>query len=113
MGNHLHICNGKGLGNPPIQLLTYNLNISGNHIAITASFDDESSAKGMVNDLIVKGFASNYFFLPNQSNSKEEIYKVFIGPYESLEEVNQWKQNVNGKVEIGIWKKGELIKREK
>ena len=54
----------------------------------------------MVNDLSLKGFKCNYFFLPNKSNSTKEVYKVFIGPYESLEEVNQWKENVNGEVEI-------------
>ena len=68
--------------------------------AIINSFKDEHSAKAMVNDLTVKGFKCDYFFLPNKSNSTEEVYKVFIGPYESLEEVNQWKQNVNGEVEI-------------
>ena len=80
--------------------IEYNMNLEGNNIAIVNSFGDESLAKAMVNDLSVKGFKCNYFFLPNKSNSTEEVYKVFIGPYESLEEVNQWKQNVNGEVEI-------------
>ena len=77
----------------------YNLNLEGN-IAITASFDDESSAKAMVNDLKVKGYKCDYFFLPNKSNSKEEVYKVFIGPYENAEETNQWTQNLEGDFEI-------------
>lgn len=81
-------------------ILKYNFEIEGNQLAIINSFKDESSAKAMVNDLTVKGFKCDYFFLPNKSNSTEEVYKVFIGPYESLEEVNQWKQNVNGEVEI-------------
>ena len=81
-------------------ILKYNFEIEGNQLAIINSFEDESSAKAMVNDLTVKGFKCDYFFLPNKSNSTEEVYKVFIGPYESLEEVNQWKQNVNGEVEI-------------
>ena len=81
-------------------ILKYDFNIIGNHIAITASFDDESSAKGMVNNLTVKGFKSNYFFLPDQSNSQEEIYKVFVGPYESLEETNQWIKNIGDNVKI-------------
>ena len=80
--------------------IEYNMNLEGNNIAIVNSFEDESLAKAMVNDLSVKGFKCNYFFLPNKSNSTEEVWKVFIGPYESLEEVNQWKQNVNGEVEI-------------
>lgn len=80
--------------------IEYNMNLEGNNIAIVNSFEDESSAKAMVNDLSVKGFKCDYFFLPNKSNSTEEVYKVFIGPYERLEEVNQWKENVNGEVEI-------------
>ena len=50
----------------------------------------------MVNDLSKKGFKCDYFFLPNKSNSTEKIYKVFIGPYESLDEEH-------GNV-IGIWR---------
>ena len=80
--------------------LKYNFEIEGNQLAIVNSFKDKSSAKAMVNDLTIKGFKCDYFFLPNKSNSTEEVYKVFIGPYENLEEVNQWKQNVNGEVEI-------------
>ena len=80
--------------------LEYKLNIPGNNIAITASLVDESSAKALVNDLIIKGFKSDYFFLPHNSNSKEEIYKVFIGPYENLEETNQWCENIKGEVNI-------------
>lgn len=81
-------------------VLTYNFKFEGNQLAIISSFEDESSAKAMVNDLIVKGFKCDYFFLPNKSNSTEEIYKVFIGPYESMEEANQWKENIEGEVEI-------------
>ena len=80
-------------------IIKYNLDIKGK-LAIVNSFQDENLAKEMVKNLTTKGFKCDYFFLPNKSNSTEEVYKVFIGPYESLEEVNQWKQNVNGEVEI-------------
>ena len=80
--------------------LEYNLNLEGNNIAITASFEDESSAKAMVNDLKVKGYKCDYFFLPNKSNSKEEVYKVFIGPYDTEEETNQWTENLEFDFEI-------------
>ena len=66
----------------------------GENIAITGSFKNKRSAKAMVNDLKVKGFKCNYFFLPKKSNSKEKIYKVFIGPYENEEETNQWTKNL-------------------
>ena len=63
-------------------------------MAIIGSFEDESSAKAMVNDLVLKGFKCDYFFLPKQSNSTDEIYNVFIGPYENEEETNQWTKNL-------------------
>ena len=54
----------------------------------------------MVNDLKVKGYKCDYFFLPEKSNSKEEVYKVFIGPYENEEETNQWTKNLEVDFEI-------------
>ena len=81
-------------------VLTYNLDMEGDNIAITASLIDESSAKALVNDLIIKGFQSDYFFLPNKSNSTEEVYKVFIGPYENLQETNQWCKNIKEEFNI-------------
>ena len=74
--------------------LEYNFDIEGNQLAIIGSFEEEGSAKAMVNDLKVKGFKCDYFFLPSQSNSTEEVYKVFIGPYENEEETNQWTINL-------------------
>jgi len=80
--------------------LEYNLNLEGNNIAIVNSFEDESSAKAMANNLSVKGFKCDYFFIPNKSNSKEKVYKVFIGPYENEEETNQWTKNLELDPEI-------------
>jgi len=80
--------------------IKYNLNIPDKLIAITASFEDRSSAKAMVKDLKEKGFKCNYFFLPDKSNSKEKVYKVFIGPYETKEEINQWTQHLEGDKEL-------------
>ena len=69
-------------------------------IAIIGSLEEEGSAKALVNDLVVKGFKCAYFFLPDNSNSKEKIYKVFIGPYENEEETNQWTKNLELEAEI-------------
>ena len=80
--------------------IKYNLNIPDKLIAITASFEDKSAAKAMANNLKVKGYKCNYFFLPDKSNSKEEVYKVFIGPYETKEEINQWIQHLEGDKEL-------------
>jgi hypothetical protein len=54
----------------------------------------------MVKDLTMKGYKCDYFFLPEKSNSKKEIYKVFIGPYENAEETNQWVKNLEVEFEI-------------
>ena len=81
-------------------ILKYNLKLDGDNIAITATFEDENSAKAMVSDLKVKGFKCDYFFLPNKSNSTEEVYNVFIGPYENQEEAQQWLDNLDVESEI-------------
>ena len=86
--------------NDAILPLKYNLNLQGDKVVIISTFTDENSAKAMMNDLKVKGFKSEYFFLPNKSNSTEEVYKVFIGPYEHEEETNQWVKNLEGDFEI-------------
>ena len=81
-------------------VLEYNLNLKGDNISVISSFEDENSAKAMVNDLKVKGYKCDYFYLPNKSNSTEELYKVFIGPYENNEETNQWIENIDLEFEI-------------
>jgi len=81
--------------------LTYNLDFAGqDNIAITGTFEDKNAAKAMVNDLKVKGFKTDYFYLPNKSNSTQKLYKVFIGPYENKEETNQWVENLEVDFEI-------------
>jgi len=81
-------------------VLEYNLNLKGDNISIISSFEDENSAKAMVNDLKVKGYKCDYFYLPNKSNSTDELYKVYIGPYENNEETNQWIENIDLEFEI-------------
>ena len=80
--------------------LKYNLNLIGNNIAIIASLEEENSAKALVNDLKIKGFKCNYFFLPDKSNRTDKVFKVYIGPYENIEETNQWGENL--KVDLDI-----------
>lgn len=80
--------------------LEYNLDLTGNNIVITATVEDESSAKAMANNLNVKGFKAGYFYLPNKSNSTKKVYKVFIGPYEHEQEANQWAENLKLDFEI-------------
>ena len=93
--------------------LKYELNLKGNNIAIIRSFEDESSAKALVNDLKVKGFKTDYFFLPRESNSTKEVYQVFIGPYENEDETSQWIQNIDGKVAVLNLSKGRIYREMK
>jgi len=79
--------------------IKYNLNITGN-IAVIDVSDDENIAKAMINALQVKGFKCDYFYLPEKSNSKEEIYKIYIGPYDNPNEMRQWINNIETEVEI-------------
>ena len=83
--------------------LEYKFNLIGNNIAIINtqnSITDEGSAKAMVNDLKVKGFKCNYFYLPENSNLTDEVYHVFIGPYENEKETNQWAKNLEAEFSI-------------
>ena len=83
--------------------LEYKFNLIGNNIAIIStlnSITDEESAKVMVNDLKVKGYKCNYFYLPENSNLSDKVYRVFIGPYENEEETNQWAENLETEFNI-------------
>jgi len=82
------------------QDIEYDLKLNGHNIVIVATFIKEDSAKEMRDDLKIKGFKTDYFYLPNKSNSTEEVYKVFIGPYQNKEESNQWKDNIKEESEI-------------
>ena len=81
--------------------LEYKFNLEGRNIAIisTSSITDEGSAKAMVNDLKIKGFKCDYIYLPENSNL-DEVYQVFIGPYENEKETNQWAKNLETEFNI-------------
>ena len=75
--------------------IKYNLNLKdASHIIILAEFKEEAAAKAMVNDKNVKGYNTNYFFLPEKSNSNNEVYSVYVGPYYCIEEANQWSASL-------------------
>ena len=64
------------------------------HLIIIASFENEDNAVELVRNKTNEGYASDYFFLPSVSNSKEQFYKVYLGPYLSLSEAKQWKKTL-------------------
>ena len=83
--------------------LKYKFNLEGRNIAIVStqtSITDEGSAKAMVNNLKVKGFKCDYIYLPENSNLTDEVYQIFIGPYENEEETNQWTKNLEAEFNI-------------
>jgi hypothetical protein len=49
---------------------------------------------------ITEGYASNYFFLPSVSNLKEQVYRVYLGPYFSESEAKQWAGTLEIEFEI-------------
>ena len=52
--------------------------------------------------------------IPHKSLRKRTSNRKYVGQWkDSLPDGQGTYTFVNGKVEIGIWKKGELIKREK
>jgi len=75
--------------------LTYTFNFDdATHIIILGSFDDERDAKVMVKEKRVQGYTTDYFFMPAVSNTDNEVYKVYTGPYYSTEETNQWAHSL-------------------
>ena len=63
-------------------------------IAIVLNLNSEEEAINKKNELISKGFKANYFFSSNYSNISDETYEILIGPYETVNELNQWLTNI-------------------
>ncbi len=81
--------------------LEYTLNFGKKkHLIIANSFENEESAKSFLDNKIKDGYTADYFFLPDVSNSSDKIYQVYIGPFSTLEETNQWASTLEGKFEI-------------
>ena len=70
------------------------------HLIMIGDFEDENLAKSLVEQKNTEGYTANYFFLPSVSNSKEQIYKVYLGPFFSASEAKQWAGTLEGESEI-------------
>jgi len=70
------------------------------HLIMIGDFEDESLAKSLVEQKKNEGYTANYFFLPSVSNSKEQIYKVYLGPFFSASEAKQWADTLEDESEI-------------
>jgi len=53
-----------------------------------------------VEEKITEGYTANYFFLPSVSNSNEQVYRVYLGPFYSQSEAKQWAETLEIESEI-------------
>lgn len=83
--------------------LKYNFNFeNGKSIIVFGNYQTE--------DLAIKAkekFAQNfiefpltYFFLPNKSNSSEEIYQLYLGPIDGESKAKQWSKLIGEKSQV-------------
>ena len=83
------------------QSLVYNLNFGdATHIILVGNAGNENVVKGIVNTMNVKGYKSDYFYLPDVTNSEKSEFRAYIGPYFSLEEANQWAKSLEIEFEV-------------
>ena len=45
-------------------------------------------------------FSLTYFFLPNKSNSSEEIYQLYLGPIDGESKAKQWSKLIGEKNQV-------------
>lgn len=77
---------------------------NGNYLIILNSFEDITIANAEVRNYISKGYKCDVFLLSNFSDSKEEIFQTYIGPFNKLQEANQYLNST-----ISIKESGKVI----
>ena len=78
----------KNLNNE--DLVYYKSEFNGNYIILLNSFENVFDANSEVKLLVNEGYNCNIFQLSGVSNSEEEIFQTYIGPFNKLEEANQY-----------------------
>ena len=80
--------------------LKYNFNFEGGKsIIVFGDYQTEAlaiEAKEKFAQNFVE-FPLTYFFLPNKSNSKEEIYQLYLGPIDGESKAKQWSKLIGEK----------------
>ena len=71
-------------------LVYYKSDFEGNYIILVNSFDNVIDANTEVKKLVNEGYNCNVFQISGVSNSEEEIFQTYIGPFNKLEEANQY-----------------------
>ena len=70
------------------------------HLIISTLSYSEEEAKKMVDKYTSEGFQASAFYIPDSSNSSQELFKIMFGPYYPLEEAEQWESYLNEETEI-------------
>ena len=78
----------------------FNLNENFSHLIITTLSYSEEEAKKMADKYTSEGYQASAFYIPDNSNSSQELFKIKIGPYYSLEEAEQWNSTLEEETEI-------------
>ena len=76
----------------------------GNYLIILNSFEDITIANAEVQNYISEGYKCDVFQLSGVSDSEEEIFQTYIGPFNKLEEANQYLNST-----ISIKESGKVI----
>jgi len=82
--------------------ITYQFSFNDNfsHLIIsTLSYSEEEAIK-MADKYTSEGYQASSFYIPDNSNSSQELFKIKIGPYYSLEEAEQWNSTLEEETEI-------------
>ena len=77
---------------------------NGNYLIILNSFEDVTIANAEVQHYISEGYKCDVFQLSGVSDSEEEIFQTYIGPFNKLEEANQYLNST-----ISIKESGKVI----
>ena len=82
--------------------ITYNFSFNENfsHLIISTLSYSKEEAKKMVDKYTSEGYQASAFYIPDNSNSSQELFKIKIGPYYSIEEAEQWNSTLEEETEI-------------
>ena len=82
--------------------ITYQFSFNENfsHLIISTLSYSEEEAKKMVDKYTSEGYQASSFYIPDNSNSSQELFKIKIGPYYSIEEAEQWNSTLEEETEI-------------
>ncbi|MGY8988049.1 MAG: SPOR domain-containing protein [Flavobacteriales bacterium] len=81
----------------------FNVNGEKGFIVLLNSYTEKSVAKAEVQKNKIKGYDNcGFIFLPGVSDSEQEIYQTFMGPFSNIKEANQWKNSSKSIKNSGI-----------